>query len=80
MTTATLTSKGQTTIPKEIRDYLSLEPGDRIEFLVQDNVVVLRAATRKVTDLKGFLRKPAKQVSLDAMDAAIRKRAGRGLS
>lgn len=80
MTTATLTSKGQTTIPKEIRDYLSLEPGDRIEFLVQDNVVVLRAATRKVTDLKGFLRKPAKPVPLDAMDTAIRKRAGRGLS
>ena len=77
MSTATLTSKGQTTIPKEIRDYLDLRPGDRIEFMVRENTVVLRAATRKVTDLKGFLPKPAKPVSLEAMDSAIRKRAGR---
>ncbi|HEY8009680.1 MAG TPA: AbrB/MazE/SpoVT family DNA-binding domain-containing protein [Rudaea sp.] len=77
MSTATLTSKGQTTIPKEIRDYLDLQPGDRIEFTVRENTVELRAATRKVTDLKGFLPKPAKPLSLSAMDAAIRKRAAR---
>ncbi len=77
MSTATLTSKGQTTIPKEIRDYLDLQPGDRIEFTVRENTVELRAATRKVTDLRGFLPKPAKPLSLAAIDAVIRKRAAR---
>ena len=53
-------------------------PGDRIEFvLTEDNTVLLKPATRAVTDLKGFLPKPPKPVSLDAMKAAIRKRAGR---
>jgi antitoxin PrlF len=77
MATATLTSKGQTTIPKNVRDHLRLQAGDRIEFVLADNAVILRPATRKVTDLKGFLPKPAKPVSLDDMDAAIRHRAGR---
>lgn len=77
MSTATLTSKGQTTIPKSIRDYLDLQPGDRIEFVVTEGAVLLRPATRKITDLKGFLPKPAKPLSLQAMDAAIRQRAGR---
>jgi len=77
MSTATLTSKGQTTIPKNIRDHLRLQPGDRLEFVVSGDVVTLRPATRKITDLKGFLPKPAKPVSLAAMDAAIRQRAAR---
>lgn len=77
MSTATLTSKGQTTIPKDIRDYLELRPGDRIEFMVRDDTVVLRAATRKVTELKGFLPKPSNVLSLDDMEAAIGRRAGR---
>ena len=78
MSTATVTSKGQTTIPKEIRDYLDLHPGDRIEFMVRENTVVLRAATRKVTDLKGFLPKPKKAVSIEQMNATVRRRASGG--
>ena len=78
MTTSILTSKGQTTIPKDVRQHLGLHPGDRIEFVLkEDNTVLLKAATRAVTDIKGFLPKPPKPVSLDAMQAAIRKRAGR---
>lgn len=77
MSTATLTSKGQTTIPKDIRELLHLEAGDRLEFVVVGKAVMLRPAVRKITDLKGFLPKPAKPVSLDAMDAAIRRRAAR---
>jgi len=73
-----LTSKGQTTIPKDVRDYLGLRPGDRIEFvLTEDKTVLLKPATRPVTDLKGFLPKPPKPVSIEQMNAAIRKRAGR---
>ncbi len=75
MTTATLTSKGQTTIPKDIRLHLGLRAGDRIDFVVVGDDVVLRPATRSVTDLKGFLPKPGKSVSVEAMDVAIRRRA-----
>lgn len=75
MSTATLTSKGQTTIPKEVREHLSLRPGDRLEFVLKENLVILRPATRKVTDIKGFLSKPKRPVSLAEMEAAIRKRA-----
>jgi AbrB family looped-hinge helix DNA binding protein len=75
---AVLTSKGQTTIPKDVRQHLGLEPGDRIEFvLTEDKTVLLRPATRAVTDLKGFLPKPPKPVTVEAMNAVIRKRAGR---
>ena len=78
VSTSVLTSKGQTTIPKDVRQHLGLNAGDRIEFvLTEDNTVLPKPATRAVTDLKGFLPKPPKPVSLDAMQAAIRKRAGR---
>jgi antitoxin PrlF len=78
VSTSVLTSKGQTTIPKDVRDYLGLRPGDRIEFvLTEDKTVLLKPATRPVTDLKGFLPKPPKPVSIEQMNAAIRKRAGK---
>lgn len=75
MSTATLTSKGQTTIPKNVREHLHLQAGDRLEFILADGAVILRPATRKVTDLKGFLPKPDQPVSLADMDATIRRRA-----
>lgn len=78
MSTAVLTSKGQTTIPKDVREHLGLHAGDRLEFvLTEDKTVLLRPATRAVTDLKGFLPKPPKPVTIEAMNAAIKKRAGR---
>ena len=57
-TDATLTSKGQTTIPKDIRDSLGLQPGDRMTFtLMPDKTVVMRVKTKSVMDLAGILRK-----------------------
>jgi antitoxin PrlF len=57
MTTATLTSKGQTTIPKEIRDGLGLQPGDQMTFtLLSNGIVVMRAKTASVLSLGGSLR------------------------
>ena len=76
MVTSTLTSKGQTTIPKAIRDRLGLAPGDRIEYVVEpDGQVVLLPATRHVHELGGILKHlaPARPVTLDEMDDAIRK-------
>ena len=55
---ATLTSKGQTTSPKEIRDSLSMKTGDRMTFtLMPDATVVMRAKTRSVCELAGVLHK-----------------------
>ena len=78
MPASTLTSKGQTTIPKEVRDHLRLHSGDQIDFVVQaDGSVVLRPATTHVKELKGLLRrKGMKAVSLNAMQSAVRKRFG----
>lgn len=53
-----LTSKGQTTIPAEIRDYLGLKPGDRIVYTVRDGKVELRARNLRAVDLIGFLGPP----------------------
>ena len=61
-TAATLTSKGQTTIPKEIRDALGLQPGDRMTFtLMPDKTVVMRVKTKSVMDLAGILRKKGRK-------------------
>lgn len=69
---ATLTSKGQITIPKQARDALHLVPGDRVEFVFgDDGRLFLLSANRAVKSLKGMLPKPDKPVTLEEMDAAI---------
>jgi len=76
MSTATLTSKGQTTVPQEIRHYLGLHTGDKLEFLIEsDGRVFLSANTVDVKELKGLLPKPKKKVSIAQMNKAIAKRA-----
>jgi AbrB family looped-hinge helix DNA binding protein len=53
-----LTSKGQTTIPKEIRERLNLKPGDRLTFtLMPDGTVQMRAKNKSVMDVAGLLRR-----------------------
>ncbi len=74
---ATLTSKGQITIPKPIRDRLHLQPGDRVEFfLTEDGRVEFVPATASLTSLKGMLPKPKKRVTLEDMKKAIAEGAG----
>ncbi|MDP2811139.1 MAG: AbrB/MazE/SpoVT family DNA-binding domain-containing protein [Rhodocyclaceae bacterium] len=69
---ATMTSKGQITIPKQARDAINLSPGDRIEFVYgDDGRLFLLPATRSVRSLKGMLPKPANPVTLEDMDNAI---------
>jgi antitoxin PrlF len=81
MPTATLTSKGQTVIPKAIRNHLGLQPGDALDFVVQDNGdVLIRPATEDIRRLKGLLHRPDRlPVSLGEMNRAVRKR-GRKVS
>lgn len=75
MTSAVLTSKGQITIPKAVRERLQVDSGDRVEFVESaDGVFTLIAATREVQDLKGLIAKPAKSVSIEDMSRAIARR------
>lgn len=74
MAVSTITSKGQTTIPSEIRRLLKLKAGDRIEFVVEaDGKVVLVPATVHVSELEGLLAPAPRKVSVQEMDAAVRK-------
>jgi antitoxin PrlF len=75
MAAATLTSKGQITIPVEVRNALGLDAGDRVEFIeVEKGKFAIVAATGQVRDLKGLIPKPAKPVSIREMNAAIARR------
>ena len=66
---STLTSKGQTTIPKGIRDKLAMKPGDRLTFtLVPDGTVLMRVKNKSVLGLAGMLRrKGRKPVPIDQL-------------
>jgi len=75
MATATLTSKGQITIPAAVREALRVGTGDRVEFIeIEPGRYEFIAATRPVTALKGMFGKPAKSASIEDMNAAIAKR------
>jgi antitoxin PrlF len=61
-TDATLTSKGQTTIPKAIRDSLHMKTGDRMTFtLMPDGVVIMRMKNKHVSELAGVLQKKGRK-------------------
>lgn len=78
MATATITSKGQITIPKEIRTHLNTDVGDRVEFLIDaQGAVTLVPATADVRKLKGMVRHTGKPVSLESMQRAIEEEGGR---
>jgi len=67
MAETTLTSKGQVTVPREIRERLGLAPGDKLAFtLLSDGTVIMRAKTRRLLDLAGSLTRPKVSISLDA--------------
>lgn len=78
MPTATLTSKGQITIPKEVREALGIGTGDRVEFVAEEKGVYrVVAATRDVRHLKGVVGKPPKPVSVEDMKRAAKRAASR---
>lgn len=77
MAASTLTSKGQITIPAQVRTALGLEPGDRVEFVqLQEGQVTMIPATRSIQELDGlFYDKRRKTVTIEEMNAAIVRRA-----
>ena len=78
MPSATLTSKGQITIPIEVRNAMRVEEGDRVEFFeVEPGRFEIASATQSVKELKGMFGKPAKRVSVQDMNRAIARRGAR---
>jgi AbrB family looped-hinge helix DNA binding protein len=72
MTSATVTSKGQVTIPVDVRTRLGLRPGSRLVFVPTDKggyEIHLQAASIK--DLKGAVPRPPHRVSIDEMNEAV---------
>jgi antitoxin PrlF len=75
MTTATVTSKGQITIPSNVRQSLHVDAGDRVEFVeLEPGQFLFMAANRSVTELKGMFGKTSKSVSIEDMNLAITSR------
>ena len=78
MATATLTSKGQITLPKVVRERLGVEAGDKVDFVeTEPGVFRVIAATRDVRDLKGVVPKAAKPVTVEQMGRVIARMGGR---
>ncbi len=76
MSEAKMTSKGQITVPKDVRVKLNLKPGDRVRFVIEaDGRVRLWPAKRDVSELRGILPKPRRTASVEDMEASIRRHA-----
>jgi len=80
MPTATLTSKGQTTIPRQVREALKLKAGDRIEFTLSADgeTATIRPANINISQLRGLLKRDGmKPFNPEERRLAVRKRANR---
>jgi AbrB family looped-hinge helix DNA binding protein len=73
MNTATMTSKGQITVPKEVRDALHLEPGTQMTFrLTENGGVELRPRSWDTSKMKGMIKPPpGVHVSIKEMNEVI---------
>jgi AbrB family looped-hinge helix DNA binding protein len=70
-----ITSKGQTTVPKEVRDLLGLEEGTQVEWVVEDGQAIVKPRTLRAVDLAGFLGKPpnGRHLRIEDIDDEIGK-------
>jgi antitoxin PrlF len=66
-----ITAKGQTTIPKAIREHLHLKPGQRVKYFIHPDGTVVLLPTVPVTALRGIVPAPDRPVTLEEMDDAI---------
>ncbi len=72
---STVTVKGQTTIPADVREAMGIAAGDRIRFVVVDGVARM-VRVGSIKDIKGMLRRPGQpEVTLEDMDNAVAERA-----
>lgn len=78
MPSASVTSKGQITLPKEIRDQLGVKTGDRVAFRQgHGGTIVVEAEITDLLTLRGAIRPRVRGVSVEDMKDAIRKHAAK---
>jgi len=78
MPTSTLTTKGRTTVPKEVRDALALEPGDKLSWQIDGGRVAITTDRPSLLDFEGFIKNTSGDVVAEIAEA--RKRRGTGLT
>lgn len=72
MQESTVTIRGQTTLPRDVRQALALQPGDKLRYLILEGGEVRILRSRPVSALAGILARPdASPVSLDEMEREI---------
>ncbi|CAN7394767.1 type II toxin-antitoxin system PrlF family antitoxin [Rhizobium rhizogenes] len=68
----TMTSKGQTTVPAEVREILKLKPGDKIRYVHRNGEIILKAKNKRAIDLAGKFYDPNRApITIEEMDEAI---------
>ena len=67
-----MTSRGQITIPAEIRDKLNLSSGNKLEFILQDDQIIMLPINKSIKGLKGLLPKPDNILTCDKMNDIIK--------
>ena len=76
MSEARMTSKGQITVPKDVRLKLNLKPGDRVLFIVEDDGAVrMRAVNKDISSLIGILPRPKRAATIEEIEEAIQRAA-----
>lgn len=80
MPAAKVTSKGQVTIPQEVRIAMGVSEGDRVEFVrMEDGNFAVMPATKPISALKGIIPLRREPASLEEMQAAVVAGAAKGL-
>jgi len=74
MVMSKVTSKGQATIPKEIRDQLGLKPGDRVAFIRRGNWVILYPVKGTLLDLRGSIKPRSRPEDLEEVRREVKER------
>ena len=78
MNITTVSSKGQITLPKHVRDHLTVDPGDRVQFLIDsDGNVTVWPVNEDIKLLKGMIPRPKRPISIKDMNKAIRQEGGK---
>ena len=67
-----MTNRGQITIPAEIREKLNLSSGNKLEFILQNDQIVMLPINKSIKDLKGILPKPDNILSCEEMNDIIK--------
>ena len=74
MSESVITRKGQVTIPKDIRDHLKAQEGERVLFVLRGNEVVLKVVRGSILDLRGSVKPVKRPEDFDAVRRSVKRK------